>query len=207
MFHDEDSPFAKQASAEELRQAYELILGEIKVVPYFYRLLFGREGRGFAPPASFNPPAETLVPGGVERATTMMRNLFRQRVSDVGLVLHTVRLLGADRDTCRTALAAMGATSAARESATHYLCGLLNERIDGERVGIAGHSLGSMTAQLAADHLPGVNAAIGSTTPRPSPGHRRRCSGPARRGTTAEPGATVMTASLSRWVAASPCSS
>ena len=161
VFHDEDSPFAKQASAEELRQAYELILGEIKVVPYFYRLLFGREGRGFAPPASFNPPAETLVPGGVERATTMMRNLFRQRVSDVGLVLHTVRLLGADRDTCRTALAAMGATSAARESATHYLCGLLNGRIDGERVGIAGHSLGSMTAQLAADHLPGVNAAIG----------------------------------------------
>ena len=161
VFHDEDSPFAKQASAEEVQRAYEVILGQIKVVPYFYRLLFGREGRGFAPPAGFNPPAETLVPGGVERATTMMRNLFRQRVSDVGLVLHTVRLLGADEDTCRTSLRSMGAISAARELADHYLCGLLNGRIDGERVGIAGHSLGAMTAQLAANHLPGVNAAIG----------------------------------------------
>ena len=42
--------FAKQASAEEVQRAYEVILGQIKVVPYFYRLLFGREGRGFAPP-------------------------------------------------------------------------------------------------------------------------------------------------------------
>ena len=156
VFHDEDSPFAKQASAEEVQRAYELIIGRIKVVPDFYRFLFGREGRGFAPPAGFNPPAETLVPGGVERATTMMRNLFRQRVGDVGLVLHTVRLLGADEDTCRTSLTAMGATSAAR-----YLCGLLEGRIDGDRTGVAGHSLGSMTAQLAADHLPGVDTAFG----------------------------------------------
>ena len=161
VFHDEDSPFAKQASAEELRQAYELILGEIKVVPYFYRLLFGQAGQGFAPPENFDPATAKIIPGGVARATTMMRNLFRQRVSDVALVLHTVRLLGEDRNTCRSALAAMGATSAARESATHHLCGLLNGRIDGERVGIAGHSLGSMTAQLAASHLPGVDAAMG----------------------------------------------
>ena len=156
VFHDEDSPFAKQASPEEVQQAYDLILGQIKVVPYFYRLLFGREGRGFAPPAGFDPPKEEIVPGGVERATTMMRNLFRQRVADVGLVLHTVRLLGADEGACRTSLRAMGATSAARS-----LCGLLEGRIDGERVGVAGHSLGSMTAQLAANHLPGVSAALG----------------------------------------------
>ena len=156
VFHDEDSPFAKQASAEERQRAYELILGEIRVVPYFYRLLFGREGRGFAPPAGFDPPKEKIVPGGVERATTMMRNLFRQRVSDVGLVLHTVRLLGAEQAACRTALASMGATSAARN-----LCGLLEGRINGERIGVAGHSLGSMTAQLAASHLPGVSAALG----------------------------------------------
>ena len=156
VFHDPDSPFAKRASAEELQQAYETILGEIKVVPYFYRLLFGQEGRGFAPPEGFDPTAAKVPPGGVERATTMMRNLFRQRVSDVGLLLHTVRLLGADEKTCRTSLASMGAASAARD-----LCGLLEGRIDGGRVGIAGHSLGSMTAQLAANHLPGVSAALG----------------------------------------------
>ncbi len=156
VFHDPESPFAKRASAEALRRAYDLLLSEIKVVPYFYRLLFGREGRGFAPPAGFDPPSETLVPGGVERATTMMRNLFRQRVSDVALLLRTVRLLGAEEGACRTSLSAMGAVSAARD-----LCGLLAGRIDGEHVGIAGHSLGAMTAQLAANHLPGVAAAMG----------------------------------------------
>ena len=161
VFHDEDSRFAKQTSAEELQQAYELLLGDVKVVPYFYRLLFGLESLGFAPPADFNPATLKIVPGGVARATTMMRNLFRQRVSDVGLVLHTVRLLGADEAICRTSLAAMGATSAARPTADRYLCGLLNGRIDGERVGIAGHSLGSMTAQLAVNHLPGISAALG----------------------------------------------
>ena len=156
VFHDEDSPFAASASPEELKRAYELLLGEYKVVPYFYRLLFGQEGRGFAPPEHFDPATAQVVPGGVERATTMMRNLFRQRVSDVGLVLHTVRLLGASEATCRTGLASMGATSAARD-----LCGLLNGRLDSERVGLAGHSLGSMTAQLAANHLPGIRAAMG----------------------------------------------
>ncbi len=156
VFHDPDSPFAKQASAEELERAYALLLGEVKVVPYFYRLLFGREGRGFAPPPGFDPPAEKIVPGGVTRATTMMRNLFRQRVADLGLLLRTVRLLGAEAEVCRVALVARGATSAARD-----LCGLLAGRIDSERVGVAGHSLGSMTAQLAANHLPGAAAAMG----------------------------------------------
>ena len=156
VFHDPDSPFAKQASAEELERAYALLLGEVKVIPYFYRLLFGREGRGAAPPPGFDPPAEKIVPGGVARATTMMRNLFRQRVADLGLLLSTVRLLGADAEVCRAALVARGATSAARD-----LCGLLAGRIDSERVGVAGHSLGAMTAQLAANHLPGVAGAMG----------------------------------------------
>jgi len=155
-FHDPDSPFARRASPEEVKRAYALMLGEAKVVPYFYRLAFGREGRGFAPPAGFDPPKEKLVPGGVERAMAMMRNLFRRRVDDVRLTLRTARLLGEKKETCRAALAAMGATSAARG-----LCGLLAGRIDGARVGLAGHSLGSMTAQLAANHLPGAAAALG----------------------------------------------
>ena len=155
VFHDPDSPFARRASQAELQQAYGTILGQIKVVPYFYRLLFGQEGQGFAPPEGFDPATATIVPGGVAAATAMMRNLFRQRVSDLGLVLHSVRLLGMEADSCRASLAAMGATSAART-----LCGLLAGRIDGDRVGVAGHSLGAMTAQLAANHLPGVAAAL-----------------------------------------------
>ena len=161
VFHDEDSPFARGVTPEELRQAYDLLLGDVKVVPYFYRLLFGQEGRGFAPPENFDPAAAAVVPGGVARVNAMMRNLFRQRVSDAGLVLRTVRLLGAAPGTCRTALAALGATAAARTTADRYLCGLLAGRLDGGRVGVAGHSIGSMTAQLAASHLPGIRAALG----------------------------------------------
>lgn len=156
VFHDEDSPFARQASPQELRAAYELLLGEVKVVPYFYRLLFGLEAQGFGPPEGFDPARASVVRGGVERATTMMRNLFRQRVSDVQLVLRTVRLLDEATDTCRTGLLSLGASSAAEN-----LCGLLAGRIAGDRVGIAGHSLGAMTAQLAANHLPGIRTAIG----------------------------------------------
>ena len=156
VFHDEDSPFARQASPQELRAAYELLLGELKVVPYFYRLLFGLDVQGFGPPEGFDPASAKVVSGGVERATTMMRNLFRQRVSDVQLVLRTVRLLAEATDTCRTGLSSLGASSAATN-----LCGLLAGRIAGDRVGIAGHSLGAMTAQLAANHLPGIRTAIG----------------------------------------------
>ena len=161
VFHGDDAPFARGAAPDELRRAYALLLDEIKVAPYFYRLLFGQEGRGFAPPENFDPAAAAIAPGGAARVNAMMRNLFRQRVSDVGLVLRTVRLLGADPGACRTGLAVLGAAGAARTTADRGLCGLLAGRIDGERVGLAGHSLGSMTAQLAASHLPGVRAVLG----------------------------------------------
>ena len=157
VFHDPDSPFAAAKTTAEVQRAYQTIFGEFKVVPYFYRLLFGmEEDPGFGPPEGFDPAAAGLVPGGVERATTMMQNLFRQRVADVALLIRTLRLLGAETATCRTSLASLGATAAARE-----LCGLLAGRIDGGKVGVAGHSLGSMTAQLAANHVPGVSAAFG----------------------------------------------
>ena len=156
VFHDPDSPFAAAKSPAEVRNAYRTIFGEFKVVPYFYRFLFGMEEMGFGPPQDFDPAAAGLVPGGVERATTMMQNLFRQRVADVALLIRTVRLLGADAPACRTSLAALGATTAARD-----LCGLLAGRIDQGKVGVAGHSLGSMTAQLSVNHVPGVSAAFG----------------------------------------------
>ena len=168
VFHGGGSPFARGAAPDELRRAYALLLGEIKVVPYVYRLLFGRAGRGVAPPEGFDPAAATMAPGGLARVNAMMRNLFRQRVSDTALVLRTVHLLGADAGACRTGLAALGASAAARTTADRQLCGLLAGRIDGDRAGIAGHSLGAMTAQLAASHLPGIRAALGLNNGLPS---------------------------------------
>ena len=156
VFHDEDSPYARQAAPGELRRTYELILGNVKVLPYFYRMMYGQESRGFGPPENFDAATAKLAPGGAARSTAMMRNLFRQRVADVGALLRAVVLLGAETETCRRTLARLGATSAARD-----LCGLLAGRVDGERAAIAGHSLGSMTAQLAVEHLPGLRAALG----------------------------------------------
>ncbi len=157
VFHDPGSPFVQGATPQELQDAYRTLLSEFKVIPQFYLLLFGVDvSGGFDAVANFDPTTAQVLPGGVERATTMMRNLFRQRVADVGLVLHTVRLLGEDAGDCRAALTTMGATTAAGE-----LCGLLAGRVDGARAGLSGHSLGSMTAQLGANHLPGVRAALG----------------------------------------------
>ena len=150
VFHDPDSAFAGQASADEKREAYGLLMGERKVIPNFLRLMFGAGSAG-----AFDPARAKAVPGGVRRATTMMQNLFRQRVADVGLLIHTMKLLGAERADCAAGLNSMGATSAARE-----LCGLLAGRV-GNTVGLAGHSLGSMTAQMAVNHIPGVAAALG----------------------------------------------
>ena len=152
VFHDEDSPFRNEREWAEVAAAHEQLSNEAKVVPYFHRLLFD---------GNADPAKRKALPGGVERATTMMRNLFRQRLGDVALMLRTVLSMGLDEPECRTALASMGATSAARPTSNSYLCDLLNGRIDAENVGAAGHSLGSMTAQLAANHLPAVDAAFG----------------------------------------------
>lgn len=156
VFHDRNSPFARASSPESLREAYDLLLGELKFVPYLYDLLFDVEHRQLGPPPSLDPATTKLVPGGLERATGMVKNLFRQRVSDLQVLLRTLRALDAQSGACRNALSDQGAESAAAD-----LCGMLEGRIDMERVGIAGHSIGAMTAQLAASHIPGIRAALG----------------------------------------------
>lgn len=145
VFHDPDSPFANQSSPEEVRRAYQVLRSEYKVIPNFYRFMFSEDGG-----------ERRIIPGGIRRATTMMQNLFRQRVADVSLVAYTMRMLGEPPDDCRAALASTGATAAARD-----LCGAFTGRVNAARIGLAGHSLGSMTSQLALDHLPNISAAIG----------------------------------------------
>ena len=145
VFHDPDSVFARQASTGEVQEAYRTIMGEQKVISNFFRFMFD------AP----DPAAAKAIPGGVRRTTAMMQNLFRQRVADVGLLIHTLKLLGSAEADCRAGLNSMGAASAARE-----LCGLLSGRV-GDTVGLSGHSLGSMTSQMGVNHIPGVSVALG----------------------------------------------
>ncbi len=145
VFHDPDSPFASQATPEEVQQAYRVLQSEFKVIPNFFGFMFADDGG-----------QQRVIPGGIRRATTMMQNLFRQRVADVSLVAYTMRMLGEQPEDCSAALASIGATSAARD-----LCGAFAGRVNAARIGLAGHSLGSMTSQLALDHLPSAAAAIG----------------------------------------------
>ena len=145
VFHDPDSVFARKASSGEVQDAYRLVMGEQKVIPNFFGFMFDDP----------DPASAKAIPGGVRRATAMMQNLFRQRVADVGLVIHVLKLLGSDEADCRAGLNSMGAVSAARE-----LCGLLSGRV-ADAVGLSGHSLGSMTSQMGANHIPGVSVALG----------------------------------------------
>lgn len=145
VFHDPDSPFASQSTPEEVRQAYSVLRGEPKVIPNFYRHMFTDDGG-----------QRRIIPGGIRRTTTMMQNLFRQRVADVSLVAYTMRMLGAPLDDCSAALTSIGATAAARD-----LCGYFAGRVNADRIGLSGHSLGSMTSQLALEHMPAAAAAIG----------------------------------------------
>ena len=145
VFHDPDSVFARQTSKDDVQEAYRLVMGERKVIPNFFGFMFDGP----------DPASAKAVPGGIRRTTTMMQNLFRQRVADVGLVIHTLKLLGSDEADCRAGLNSMGAASAARE-----LCGLLSGRV-ADAVGLSGHSLGSMTSQMGANHIPGVSVALG----------------------------------------------
>ena len=118
VFHDEDAAFRNGREWTEVAAAHEQLSNEAKVA-VFPPLLFDGET---------DPAKRKALPGGVERATTMMRNLFRQRLGDVALMLRTVLSMGMDEPACRTALASMGATSAARPTSNSYLCDLLNGR-------------------------------------------------------------------------------
>ena len=58
VFHDPASPFAASASPAEVQDAYAVLNGESKVVPSFYRLLFGVDLSGGLRPS----PTLTLLP-------------------------------------------------------------------------------------------------------------------------------------------------
>jgi len=150
VFHDPASEFAKSHSQQELIKAYQT-LAEPKVVPNFVKFLFGVEVTSPEMLQSFNPAEHTILPDGPEKMTNMQRNLFRQRVSDVNTVKKALEVLNLEKDICL-----VKASGSLTES-----CGLLTGHVDTEKVGLSGHSLGSMTSQLGLEHIPGVATAIG----------------------------------------------
>ncbi len=154
VFHDPDSLWAKDKSPEEIIQAYQLRAGNSfgTVFANFFKFLYQYEE-----PVSFgqmpDPSLLTPTPEGALRSGQLMADLFDQRVEDVARVIAEMKFLNAPETECKVGLEL--------ENSSEPLCGFFTDHIDVEKIGVMGHSLGSMTAQASASFLGDVDTAVG----------------------------------------------
>lgn len=150
-----DSAYFARAGAAGVERAYRTLLGEFKVIPGFYKYFFGHEAQiGFGePPAGLKLSA---VAGGGGRVGRMMGALFEQRVGDLQTIMDGLESLDKDRESC---LADYRRRAQPRHGAE--VCGAFDAALDVGRIGVMGHSLGSMTAQFAAARDDRIAAVVG----------------------------------------------
>ena len=150
-----DSAYFAHAGVAGLDRAYQTILGEFKVMPGFYKYLFGYEGEiGFeGPPRGMKISA---VSGGGHKVGQMMGELFNQRVGDIQTIIDGLESLNKNKESC---LADYIERGQARHGAE--VCGMFTATLDLSRIGIMGHSLGSMTAQFASARDDRIMAVVG----------------------------------------------
>ena len=150
-----DSRYAAAAGPAAVDRAYQIILGEPKVISGFYKYFFG-----LTEPPGFGGPPEggslTAQPEGGEKVGDMMAEFFDQRVGDVSTIIDGLYTLNQEADACAAAYAAQG-----QDRHGGQVCGLFAGAIDLDNIGIAGHSLGSMTAQFTVARDPRAKAAVG----------------------------------------------
>ena len=155
VFDSPDSRYAQTAGPEAVNRAYQTILGEQKVITGFYKYFFGFQ----EPPGLDGPPpagALTALPDGGQQVGAMMAEFFDQRVGDVSTIIDGLHLLNQASDACAAAYADRG-----QEQHGGQVCGLFANAIDLDNIGIAGHSLGSMTAQFTVARDTRAKAAVG----------------------------------------------
>ena len=150
-----DSAYFARAGAAGLDRAYRTILGESKVIPGFYKYLFGHEAQiGFeGAPAGLKLSA---VAGGGRRVGQMMGAFFEQRVGDLQTVIDGLASLDKDRASCAADYLRRGQQKHGAE-----VCGAFSAALDVGRIGVMGHSLGSMTAQFASALDDRISAVVG----------------------------------------------
>ncbi len=142
VFDSPDSKYAQSASQQDIDAAYRLILGEQKVIPRFYDYFYDSSGRA--------------APDGAERVGGMMADFFTQRVGDVLTIIDGLDLLSADTSICTSGFSDRGQPNFGDST-----CGMFTDSLNTTKVGILGHSLGSMTAQFAVASSDRVTAAVG----------------------------------------------
>ncbi len=158
VFHDPDSAYAAEFGADEVAAAEQRFGADDPVFRNFFDLGWGAPMP--ADPAQLDPSSLTAIEGGAAAIATMMGDLFQQRVHDIAAILEHLRVLSLPEDQCRAQLGP--GTRAAR------LSGLFEGHIDVARVGVMGHSLGSITAQVASVQLDAVKATVGLNNGLPS---------------------------------------
>ena len=153
VFNDPNSLYAASNGDDALSRAYEIMEADVKVFPKFLEFLYGMQVEGLSP-ATFPDLGGTTAPsGGADRMTEMMARLFQQRVDDVARVIQELRILASDAEECERLFAL--------ENLGGKPCGLLAGRIDFDSIGMSGHSLGSITTQVALRQLPELTAGLG----------------------------------------------
>lgn len=151
---DPSSPWTG-LSEDEKQQIYRLRTTEAfsTVFKNFFGFLFGYE-KPIQGMDNFPDPSElTAKANGAVLAARSQVDLFEQRVTDIAQVIAEMKYLNGRETSCRAALE--------RGRFTKPLCGRFTGRIDVEKIGAMGHSLGSMTAQAAAAFYEDVDTVIG----------------------------------------------
>ena len=173
VFHDPNSAYAAGLSGPAAATAAEARFGADQTV---FRNFF-ELGWGVPPPfgpGGLDPSTLTAIDGGAAAAATMMGELFQQRVDDIAAVLGYLDALSAPTADCEARLgpAAPAPTSADTDDPgapdRTPRCGAFEGAIDTGRVGVMGHSLGSITSQVASVQIEAVRAVVGLNNGLPS---------------------------------------
>ena len=150
VFEDPNSFFSKTISDDERAAADRLRASQTGSVVFggFFKYLYGLENAGNIP----DPSRLVAREGGGLEAAKMMSSLFEQRTEDLNAVIQEMKNLSASEADCREALE--------RNGIQKDICGFFEGAMDGEHVGVMGHSLGAITAQSALTFLPDVDTAV-----------------------------------------------
>ena len=178
VFHDPNSAYAAGLGSPAAATAAEARFGADQTV---FRNFF-ELGWGVPPPfgpGGLDPSTLTAIDGGAAAAAAMMGELFQQRVDDIAAVLGYLDALNASAADCEARLGPDGvgggpagtapdpadSTGAADRTPR---CGAFEGAIDTGRVGVMGHSLGSITSQVASVQIEAVRAVVGLNNGLPS---------------------------------------
>ena len=164
VFHDHNSAYAAGLGGARAAAAAEARFGaDQPVFRNFFELGWG--GPPPFGPGGLDPSTLTAIDGGAAAAAVMMGELFRQRVDDIAVVLDYLDALSAPAAECETRL---GPGDGAGGGDRAPRCGDFEGAIDTGRVGVMGHSLGSITSQVASVQIGAVRAVVGLNNGLPS---------------------------------------